>query len=113
MKNLPLTPADFAIGEQRFAKQFRWLAAHEEDAALAIADYVELEPAERAGRVPFVYTTDRRGRLVKMACSATIVALVEDRKKYWQTLQFLAGQSEARLVAAHRGELLQLSLIHI
>ncbi len=109
VKNLPLTPADFAIGEQRFAKQFRWLAAHEEDAALAIADYVELEPAERAGRVPFVYTTDRRGRLVKMACSATIVALVEDRKKYWQTLQFLAGQSEARLVAAHRGELLQWS----
>ncbi len=27
---LPLTPADFAIGEVRFAQQFRWLATYEE-----------------------------------------------------------------------------------
>ncbi len=100
----PLTPADFAIGEQRFAKQFRWLAAHEEAAAVPIAEYVELAPHERTARIPFVYTTDRRQRLVKMACSQTVVALVEDRRRNWRTLQFLAGLSEATLSAQHRAE---------
>jgi pyruvate-ferredoxin/flavodoxin oxidoreductase len=52
-----------------------------------------------------VYTTDRKGHLAKMACSAGIVALVEDRKQYWRTLQFLAGQSEAKLSARHKAEL--------
>lgn len=100
----PLTPADFAIGEQRFAKQFRWLAAHEEAAAIPIAEYVELAPHERTARIPFVYTTDRKRRLVKMACSAGIVALVEDRRRNWRLLQFLAGQSETVLSAQHRAE---------
>ena len=104
MKRL-YTPADFAIGEGRFAKQFRWLAAHEEDGAMPIAEYVELPVAQRAARTPFVYTTDRQEHLAKMACSAGIVALVEDRKQYWRTLQFLAGQSEAALSARHKAEL--------
>jgi len=100
-----LTPADFAVGEGRFAKQFRWLAAYEEDGATPIAAYVELDARERVGKVPFVYTTDRAGRLARMACSPAIVALVEDRKQYWQTLQFLAGETEARLSAEHKAEL--------
>ncbi len=102
---VPLTPADFAIGEARFAKQFSWLAAYQEAAAVPIAEYVELPVHQRAGRVPFVYTTDRRQKLVRMACSQTIVGLVEERRSYWRTLQFLAGQSEAALSAQHRAEL--------
>jgi pyruvate-ferredoxin/flavodoxin oxidoreductase len=102
--SMPLTPADFAIGEVRFAKQFRWLAQHEEAGAVPIAEYVELAPHQRTGRTPFVYTTDRKRHLVKMACSPSIVALVEDRRRNWQTLQFLAGQSEVVLTAQHRVE---------
>ena len=101
---IPLTPADFALGEVRFAKQYRWLAVHEEAAAIPIVEYVELPMEQRAGKIPFVYTTDKRKQLVRMACSPAIVALVEDRKRHWLTLQFLAGQSEALLTAQHRGE---------
>jgi pyruvate-ferredoxin/flavodoxin oxidoreductase len=101
---IPLTPADFALGEVRFAKQFRWLATHEEAGAVPISEYVDLPAHQRTGRTPFVYTTDRRRRLVKMACSPSIVALVEDRRRNWQTLQFLAGQSETVLAARHRVE---------
>jgi pyruvate-ferredoxin/flavodoxin oxidoreductase len=100
----PFTPADFALGEGRFAKQFRWLAAHEEDGAIPIAEYVELPVSQRAARTPFVYTTDKQDHLVKMACAAGVVAMVEDRKHYWQTLQFLVGQSEAKLSASHKAE---------
>ena len=102
---LPLTPADFAIGEARFGKQFTWLAAYQEAAAVPIADYVELPVHQRAGRVPFVYTTDRHQRLVRMACSQTIVGLVEERGRYWRTLQFLSGQTQAALSTQHRIEL--------
>jgi pyruvate-ferredoxin/flavodoxin oxidoreductase len=100
-----LTPADFAVGEGRFAKQFRWLAVYEEDGATPIAEYVELDARERVGKVPFVYTTDRAGQLARMACSPAIVALVEDRKQHWQTLQFLAGETGAKLTAEHQAEL--------
>ena len=103
--NQPFTPADFAIGEGRFAKQFRWLAVYEEDQAIPIAEYVELPPAQRAARTPFVYTTDRNQRLVRMVCSPAIVAMVEDRRQNWRTLQFLGGVAEAHLSAAHRAEL--------
>ncbi len=104
LMTMPLTPAEFAIGEVRFRKQFRWLAQHEEDGAVPIAEYVELPLHQRTGRTPFIYTTDRKRHLVKMACSPSIVALVEDRKRNWQTLQFLAGQSVNVLNAQHRIE---------
>ena len=89
LMQVPLTPAEFAVGEVRFAKQFKKLA---DDAnGVPIAEFIELADADREGKVPFVYTTDRNRHLVKMAAAAPIVNLVEQRKRFWQTLQFLAG----------------------
>lgn len=105
----PLTPAEFAMGEVRFKKQFRRLAPDAEATAMAIADYVELTPAQRDGHVPFVYATDADKRLIKVACSAAIVALVEERQRFWQTLQYLAGLTEDRLTSAHQAELAELT----
>jgi pyruvate-ferredoxin/flavodoxin oxidoreductase len=104
----PLTPAEFALGEVRFAKQFRKLSADDADRAVPIAEYVALEAAGRAGKVPFVWATDKARRLIQVACSAAIVALVEDRAHYWRTLQFLAGVPQAAVDAAHRTELSEL-----
>jgi pyruvate-ferredoxin/flavodoxin oxidoreductase len=39
-----------------------------------------------------------------VACSASIVALVEDRRRYWQTLQYLSGVREDQLTALHRSD---------
>jgi pyruvate-ferredoxin/flavodoxin oxidoreductase len=100
----PLTPAEFALGEVRFKKQFRRLAADLEDGALPIDEYVELPLPEREGRIPFIYGTDHDRRLIKVACSDSIVALVEDRRRYWQTLQYLSGVHEAQLTALHRSD---------
>jgi pyruvate-ferredoxin/flavodoxin oxidoreductase len=105
----PITPAEFAYGEVRFAKQFRRLAAEEVDDAVPIAEYVELPLEARAGKTPFIWATDRNRRLVRVACRPGVVGLVEDRKHYWQTLQFLAGQQGAALTAAHRAEVAQLT----
>ncbi|WP_263732028.1 2-oxoacid:acceptor oxidoreductase family protein [Cellulomonas sp. SG140] len=105
----PLTPAEFALGEVRFSKQFHRLRPDEEAGATPIAEYVELAPEARAGRVPFVQATDEDRHLIKVACSAAIVDLVEDRKHYWQTLQFLSGRTDATLSAAHRAEIAELT----
>jgi pyruvate-ferredoxin/flavodoxin oxidoreductase len=87
----PLTPAEFALGEVRFKKQFRTLRPDEEALATPIDEYVELSAEQRTQHVPFVYATDERRHLIKVACSHKIVALVDDRRRYWQTLQYLSG----------------------
>ncbi|WP_447925680.1 2-oxoacid:acceptor oxidoreductase family protein [Georgenia muralis] len=101
----PLTPAEFALGEARFTKHFRRLDPAREADAVPVDEYVELPPDRRAGKVPFVHATDDDRRLIKVACSSSVVALVEDRRRYWQTLQYLAGRHEAQLTALHRGDL--------
>ncbi|GIG21206.1 hypothetical protein Cch01nite_19300 [Cellulomonas chitinilytica] len=105
----PLTPAEFALGEVRFAKQFTRLKDADEANLVPIAEFVELSDDQRVGKVPFVLATDADRHLLKVACSPAIVALVEDRKHHWQTLQFLAGFGEARLSAEHRAELADLT----
>jgi pyruvate-ferredoxin/flavodoxin oxidoreductase len=101
----PLTPAEFALGETRFKKQFRRLAADEEDRAVAIDEYVELPVDRRGDGVPFVYATDDDRRLIKVACSTEIVSLVEGRRRYWQTLQYLSGVHESTLTALHEADI--------
>ena len=102
---VPLTPADFAREETRFKKQFRKLAGSAEASALPIHEYVALPPEARTGRVPFVWSTDDEQRLEKLEVSPTIVRLVEERRRYWRTLQHLAGRHVEKLDAEHRSEL--------
>ena len=106
---VPFTPADFALGEARFAKQFRPLSAGEAPRALLVSEYIELSPSERAEWVPFVYATDGARRLRRMTMSDSMVELVEERRRYWQMLQYLAGQHVDRLNARHRADVEQLS----
>jgi pyruvate-ferredoxin/flavodoxin oxidoreductase len=100
----PLTQAEFALGEVRFKKQFRTLRPDEAAGAVPIDEYVELPADQRAEHPPFIYATDDDRHLIKVACSHDIVSLVEDRRRYWQTLQYLSGVHEAQLTALHRAD---------
>ena len=103
LMDVPLTPADFARGETRFKKQFRRL---KDDAnGVPVHEYIDLPLADRDGKIPYVLGTDDERRLVKFEVGTTVVHLVEERRKYWRTLQHLAGQSVAQLDASHRAEL--------
>ncbi len=104
----PLTPAEFALGEVRFAKQFRRLADDETDRGVPIDEYVELPIAKRGDKVPFIHATDADRHLIRIACSDRVVALVEDRRRYWQTLQYLSGVHEASLTALHNADFAEL-----
>jgi pyruvate-ferredoxin/flavodoxin oxidoreductase len=88
----------------RFRKQFRRLLAEEDDAGMPIDEFVELAVEDRGSRIPFIHATDDDQHLIKVACSEAIVALVEDRRSYWQTLQYLAGIHAAKLTALHQAD---------
>jgi pyruvate-ferredoxin/flavodoxin oxidoreductase len=101
--DVPFTPADFARTETRFKKQFRKLPADAD--ALPIAEYVALAETERNGKVPFVYSTDDAKKLIKLEVADTLIKLVESRRKYWRTLQYLAGINVEMIDANHKVEL--------
>ena len=101
--DVALTPAYFAKEETRFLKQFRKLTAGAD--AVLVEEYVALPIADRAGKTPFVYSTDHEKRLIKLEVSNAIVHLVEERRKNWRTLQYLAGRQVEKLDADHRVEL--------
>ena len=101
----PLTPAEFALGEVRFKKQFKRLAPDLEELGIPIAEYLELARDARGDKIPFVYATDDARHLIKVACSTQVIALVEDRRRYWQVLQYLSGGHEAELSALHRDDI--------
>ena len=103
LMDVPLTPADFAMDETRFKKQFRVLK--DDSNAVPIEDYIDLPLAERAGKAPFVYSTKGDKQLVKLEVGTTVVHLVEERRKNWRTLQHLAGQGVARINADHKAEI--------
>lgn len=104
LMDVQLTPADFALGEIRFKKQFRKLAADAKN-LVPIAEYVDLSPEARKGKTPFVHSVDAKKRLVRLAVSGPIVELVEERRKNWQMLQYLAGFHVARMDASHRASI--------
>ncbi|MEJ2123576.1 MAG: 2-oxoacid:acceptor oxidoreductase family protein [Alphaproteobacteria bacterium] len=100
---LPLTPADFAFSEGRFKKHFKRL----QDGAnngVPVHEYINLSAGQREGKTPYVLTTDANKKLVKMAVSPSIIQLTEERRKYWRSLQFLAGQPVEAMDTAHRAE---------
>jgi pyruvate-ferredoxin/flavodoxin oxidoreductase len=106
LMEVPFTPADFALREARFKKHFRKL--HEAADGVPVHDYVTLSPGARAGKTPFVWATDASKRLVRLELDAPIVHLVEERRKYWRTLQHLAGLPVQRSEAEHRAALADL-----
>jgi pyruvate-ferredoxin/flavodoxin oxidoreductase len=99
----PLTPADFALTEGRFKKQFRPLAA--DAVGVPVHEYIDLSAADQRGKTPFVWSTDDDKKLIKLEVGPTIIHLVHNRRKYWRTLQYLSGLDVAKLDADHHAEL--------
>jgi pyruvate-ferredoxin/flavodoxin oxidoreductase len=98
----PLTPADFALSEGRFKKQFRPLAASA--AGVPVYDYIDLSPTERTDKTPFVWTTNDEKKLIKLEVSQTLIHLVQERRKNWRTLQSLSGLDVEKIDSDHHAE---------
>ena len=71
---VPFTPADFALTEGRFKKQFRRLAA--DAVGVPVHEYIDLSTADQQGKTPFVWSTDDDKKLIKLEVSQTLIHLV-------------------------------------
>jgi pyruvate-ferredoxin/flavodoxin oxidoreductase len=52
-----------------------------------------------------VLSTDAKQKLIKVSVSPAIIQLTEERRKYWRSLQYLAGQPVKAMDAVHRTEM--------
>ena len=103
LMDLPLTPADYAYDETRFKKQFRLIKGEVD--AVPLHEYIDMPAVERGRKVPYILKANAKRELVKLEVGAMVVHLVEERRHNWRTLQHLAGQTAAKLDAAHSKEL--------
>jgi pyruvate-ferredoxin/flavodoxin oxidoreductase len=91
-KTLPMTFADFAATEGRFAKHFTNVKeGTPEDKLVTFDAYVALDKAGRAGKIPYIWAKRRDGKLKRLVTSMTLVASAEERLDFWHLLQDLAG----------------------
>jgi pyruvate-ferredoxin/flavodoxin oxidoreductase len=89
---LPVTTADWAATEGRFAKHFTRIDADAwTDTQVPFVEIVAMEAEERAGKTPFVWTLDSERKLERTLVSQEMVQLAEERLQFWAQLRELAG----------------------
>ena len=102
----PYTPVDFAVDLARAKGErgnFKELDAQIEAAlALPLVEFLEMTPAQRRGKTPFVYGVNEEGRLIRLAPSRGMVAKTADRLHVWHTLQELGGIGNPYVQAAEQ-----------
>jgi len=86
---LPVTTADWALGEARFRGHFK--KANDEDELVPFHEFVEMDKDEREGETAYIYTVDASRHLDRMSVSDEIVQLAEERLGHWAQLKEMAG----------------------
>ncbi|MBK6742308.1 MAG: 2-oxoacid:acceptor oxidoreductase family protein [Hydrogenophilales bacterium] len=93
---LPMTFADFALTEGRFAKQFRKAPPETwNDDMVLLADFLKLSEDDREGRFPFIWGVDKKNRLMRVMVSEELVLACEERQMFWKQLKDVAGLNVA------------------
>ena len=92
---LPMTFADFAVGEGRFRKHFRVAPADTwNENMVPLVDFIDLPEDEREGLYPYVWAVNKKNRLIRVLVAAELVKSTEERRDFWRTLKALAGLSK-------------------
>jgi len=86
---LPVTTADWALGEARFRGHFKKANGQEE--LIPFHEYIEMDDDEREDATAFIYTVDANRHLHKMTVSDEIATLANERLRHWAQLKEMAG----------------------
>ncbi len=118
----PLTPAHWAINEQRFKAHFSLLSKNAASPA-PLHDWLKLSSVEQEKKTPYIvssqYYAEQKGEQKeeqKVAVSEEFAAMIIEQQNAWRTLQELAGivtpftdyveqVAEQRLSSEHQAEL--------
>jgi pyruvate-ferredoxin/flavodoxin oxidoreductase len=94
---LPMTFADFALSEGRFAKQFKKAPADTwNDDMVLLGDFLHLSEDERDGKFPFIWSVDKSNHLMRVLVSKELVLSCEERQQFWQQLKDVSGSGKAQ-----------------
>jgi pyruvate-ferredoxin/flavodoxin oxidoreductase len=110
-----ITPAHWALGQQRFAPRLKPLA-NDAQAPTELRSWLMLEPEQRVGKSPYIAMADSEGNSQRLGIDPALAAVTEQLAHGWRTLQELAGlvtpftarveaEAKANLSAAHQAEL--------
>jgi pyruvate-ferredoxin/flavodoxin oxidoreductase len=89
--DVPLTIADWAATEDRFKGHFAEEPADQGDEAVPFDQLVRMSGAEREGKTAFIHAVGPDRRLRRLRVAPEIVALADDRLRFWSQLRQLAG----------------------
>jgi pyruvate-ferredoxin/flavodoxin oxidoreductase len=96
--SLPMTFADFALSEGRFAKQFKKAPPEAwNDNMVLLGDFLKLSEDEREGKFPFIWSVDKKNRLMRVLTSVEMVRSCEERLQFWHQLKDLTNVGQAQV----------------
>ena len=91
-----MTFADFALTEGRFAKQFKKAPPETwNDDMVLLGDFLNLSEDEREGKFPFIWSVDKKNRLMRVLTSVEMVRACEERLQFWHQLKGLTSVGPA------------------
>jgi pyruvate-ferredoxin/flavodoxin oxidoreductase len=103
--DVPVTVADWAIGESRFHDHFTVNSkGHLSDQMKPLDEYIALDPDKRHTYEPFIHITDAGGQHLVATPSAAMIQAVEERLRFWARLRRLAERSPRAEEAAEPAE---------
>jgi pyruvate-ferredoxin/flavodoxin oxidoreductase len=98
---VPVTVADWAIGEARFLDSFNiYSKGHLNDGMKSLPEYFELDHDQRQAFEPIVQVRDEKRRHLVAVLSPDMSRAVEERLKYWRFLRELASDAGANIGSA-------------
>ncbi|MDP2805469.1 MAG: 2-oxoacid:acceptor oxidoreductase family protein [Gallionellaceae bacterium] len=112
--SLAMTFADFALSEGRFAKQFKKAPSETwNDDMVLLGEFLQLSEDERDGKFPFIWTVDKKNRLLRVLVSKEMVLSCEERLRFWQQMKDVTGvgrvsSNEEAIANRVRQELIQM-----
>jgi len=96
---VPLTYADWALTEVRYASHFKSMAADaDSDDSVLLSDYLAMDSNEQADNIPFIWAVHpQTNHLLKVVVSKTMVKATNERKDFWHTLKGLSGKNRVEI----------------
>lgn len=117
-----LTPADWALGERRFAHLFSPLS-EEAPGPIPLAEYLDLADEDRPKHTPFVQRAGDHDGNERLRVDERLIRACRERQQAWRVLQELGGlvtpftarvrkEAEERVAAEHQSQIRALEASH-
>jgi len=86
--SLPITFADFALTEARFARHFRTAPRDSWNSSMIqLAEFLERDELDREGFFPFIWAINKKQELIRVIVSDMVVRACEDRRNFFRLLK--------------------------